>query len=171
MYCISSLPCKIRDAAVYFTAMYMLVLSEASFGDYRKYVNSLINQTVSLIIQQTSQLNPNNVDLFTLQDFFKNYSLSIGVNDQYRFFSLLTHNSTNQNHAASWNHGNIALFAFIFPGEINVYAAIIWPGSCDSDYCVCFSRHHGRGLIISFVIGVLEMLSSSAVCWFKVFLF
>lgn len=51
-----------------------------------------------------------------------------------------------------------------FPGEINVYAAIIWLGSCDNDYCVCLNRHHGRGLIISLVLGVLEMLSSSAVC-------
>lgn len=38
-----------------------------------------------------------------------------------------------------------------FPGEINVYAAIIWLGSCDNDYCVCLNRHHGRGLIISLV--------------------
>lgn len=80
------------------------------------------------------------------------------------FFSLLTLNSTNENHAASWYRGNVALFAFIFPREINVYATIIWPGSCDSDYCVCFSRHHGTGLRIAFVMGALEMLSGSAVC-------
>lgn len=52
------------------------------------------------------------------------------INNNFFLSSLIK--STNQNHAASWNHGNIALFALIFPVEINVYAAIIWPGSCDS---------------------------------------
>ena len=102
---------------------------------------------------------------------YKIYKIRLFKRITNTFFFLLTPKSTNESHAASWNHGNVALFAFIFPVEINVYAAIIWLGSCDNDYCVCFSRHHGRELIISFVMGLLEMLSSSAVCRIKVFLF
>lgn len=97
-------------------------------------------------------------------------TLSIEVNWEDLFFSLLS-KRTNEKQATLWSHGNIALFVFIFPSEMNVYAAKFWRGSCDSDYCVCFSRHHARGLIICSVTGVLEMLTSSALCCIKVFLF
>lgn len=44
------------------------------------------------------------------------------------FFSVRS-KRTNEKHATSWNHGNIALFVLIFPSQMNVYAAIIWHGS------------------------------------------
>lgn len=71
-----------------------------------------------------------------------NYSLSIELN---HIFSFLTRKSTKINSCSFMKPWQYCFVCLHFPGEINVYAVIIWPGSCDSDYSVCFSRHHGRG--------------------------